>query len=127
MLEERPGSYRLCETLGLLLSDDTYHALVRHGDAQEASAGSLSVSLIEDSQHANLIVDRWADDGVPRNALQLTVPTLGFDREEIALRYEITKDLVFQMLAESSARGSSSRQARECPDLRFSYALGARD
>ncbi len=106
-----------------------YYELVGEGKrAQKTDGAGRSQSCsIEDSRTPNLIVDRWTDGTAPRNALQFAVPTLGFDREEIAVRYEVTNDLVFEVTAESSARGPSSRQARECPDLRFSYALGARD
>jgi hypothetical protein len=53
------------------------------------------------------------------------VPTLGFDREEIKVSYRVSEDLVFELEASSTAMGTSSRRIRECPDLRFTYELGA--
>jgi molecular chaperone DnaK len=124
MLDEHPGSYRLGETLGLLLSDETYHELVCTGGVPQGRSEGLSLSLVEDARQANLIVDRWASATHRRNAVQFSVPALGFDREEIQLRYGITDDLVFEIEAASSARGTASRRLRECADLRFSYDLG---
>jgi molecular chaperone DnaK len=126
MLDEHPGAYTVAETLGMLLSDESYHELLRSGEIAGAGHGSFSLSLIEDSQHASLIVDRWVSRDRPRNAFQFSVPTLGFDREEIKVSYRISEDLVFELEALSTALGASSRRIRECSDLRFTYELGAR-
>ena len=124
IVEQNPGNFRLAETLGLRLSDDKYFDLVRPGDRPVKESSSLSLALVEDSKAANIIVDSWTSDHVqPQTALQFSVPSMGFDQEEILLRYRLTEDLTFHITGQSRSRGRSSLVEHETGELRFGYEM----
>jgi molecular chaperone DnaK len=124
IVEQNPGNFTLAETLGLRLSDETYIELARPGDRPVEEPASLALSLVEDSKAANILVDRWTGDHAePSTALQFAVPSMGFDQEEILLRFRLTEDLTFHITGQSRARGSASLVERETGELRFGYEM----
>jgi len=125
IVEQNPGKFTLAETLGLRLSDDSYFDLARPGDRPAAETTSLALSLVEEAPAANIIIDkRRGDHSQPTAALQFSVPTMGFDQEEIRLEYRLTEDLTFHIMAQSKGRGPRSMVERETGELHFGYQMG---
>jgi molecular chaperone DnaK len=124
VLQSSGGGYETAESLGILLSDNTYYEIVQPGSRVDTNSHSLNLSLIEDAREANIVVAK-------RNSKQLDVErvlafgvgTLGFDLEAITLQYSITGDLVFRIQGESASVGPSSRTTREYGRMRFAYHL----
>jgi molecular chaperone DnaK len=124
IIEQNPGNFTLAETLGLRLSDETYFELARPGDRPVAAPSSLALALVEDSKEANIIVDKWSSEHAqPKTALQFSVQSMGFDQEEILLRYRLTEDLTFYIAGQSRSRGRASLVERETGELRFGYEM----
>ena len=124
LLQSRPGCFKLGESLGLQLSDGRRFDLVRPGDVSGRTRGSVSLALIEDSGSANIIIERHLNNGAkPETAIQFTVPTQGFDLEEIRLEYQLSEDLTFQVGAQSMAKTAADRVRLETGELRFVYAI----
>ncbi len=122
IIERNPGKFTLAETLGLRLSDETHLDLARPGARPTAESTSLSLALVDDAPAANVMIDRWTRERPePEPALQFSVPAMGFDQEEIILRYRLTEDLTFRISGESTKRGT--RAPEETGELRFGYQM----
>jgi molecular chaperone DnaK len=124
IVDQNPGNFTLAETLGLRLSDETYFELARPGDRPGKAPSSVALALVEDSNAANIIVDRWTEDHAQsQTALQFSVPSMGFDQEEVLLHYRLTEDLTFHITGQSRSRGRASLVERETGELRFGYEM----
>jgi molecular chaperone DnaK len=124
IVDQNPGNFTLAETLGVRLSDDRHFELACPGGRPVQEPSRLSLALIEDSKAANIIVDKWTTDHPQaQTALQFAVQSMGFDQEEIFLRYRLTEDLTFQIIGQSRSRGPASLIERETGDLRFGYEM----
>jgi len=125
LLEARPGQFALNETLALELSDGSNFALVARGASPTVNSFDLSVSLVEDARQANILVNRLpsGDHGSAQGLLQMAVPAMGFDKEDILLNYRLTEDLTFHLRGHSSARGIKAAVEQETEELLFSYKL----
>lgn len=122
----RPGHEEIAEELGLLLSDGSFYELVRTGDKAGDRPRELTISLIEESNDAHIIVARRKAEGAisnPERVLMFSAPTLGFDAEGIRLEYQLTQDLSFLIKAYSHVLGKRSEVSREYGKLRFAYRL----
>jgi len=124
IVEQNPGRFTLAETLGLRLSDHRHFVFARPGDRPAKDSSALSLALVEDSKAANIIIDKWTSDHTEQETpLQFTVKSMGFDQEEILLRYRLTEDLTFHITGESISRGPTSREVHETGELRFGYEM----
>jgi molecular chaperone DnaK len=124
IVNQNPGCFVLGESLALQLSDGTRFEMVAPGDTAGRAPRSVSVALVEDSRAANIIIDRRIENASERQtALQFSVPTQGFDLEEIRLDYLLTDDLTFRVVGRSFARNQGSKVERETGELRFRYVL----
>ena len=124
VVQRNPGCFVLAESLALQLSDGAYFDLVRPGDHSGSAKGTVSLALVEDAASANIIIERKSEHGNEREtALQFSVPTQGFDLEEIRLDYLLTEDLTFHVSGRSLARTKASKQERETGELRFRYSI----
>ena len=126
MVEGSTGGYETAESIGIILSDNSYYELIQPGERAFGSPRSISLSLVEDSRQANIIIAKRGLDGhagTPARILEFGVGTLGFDLEHIDLSYSISDDLILRVEALSRALGSGSRGMREYDKLRFGYQL----
>jgi molecular chaperone DnaK len=123
VLDQYPGNYVLAEDLGVLLSDDTFHPMLRAGDTPVGSRRTVSLALVEDTTHAEIPIVASNGGSAPDPVLTLVAPALGFDRERIELSCGIDADLVLHCAAQSDARGGSGASATY-ETLRFTYEVG---
>jgi len=126
ILEQAPGNYETAESIGVVLSDNSFYEIVKGGERIDDATRHLRVSLVEDARQANIILAKRASttkNGAVEPFLSFGVDTLGFDLEPLELSYGINRDLVFRVRAESGARGRSSAVQNEYSKLRFTYHL----
>ena len=124
VLQKSPGCFALGESLALQLSDGTYYKLVSPGNRSGSTKQSVSLALVEDTRAANIIIQRQTDHTAePETALQFSIPTQGFDLEEIRLDYLLTEDLTFHIAGGSLAKNEATSVERETGELRFTYAI----
>ena len=124
VLQKNPGCFTLGESLALQLSDGTHFELVHPGDRSGSTKRSVSLALVEDARAANIIIQRQINQiAEPETALQFSIPTQGFDLEEIRLDYLLTEDLTFHVAGRSLAKSEAVRVERETGELRFMYAI----
>jgi molecular chaperone DnaK len=110
IVEQATGGYELAESLGIILSDNSYYELVSPGARSGGPDRSVVLSLVEDARQANIIIDKRPNLTSPTSerVLAFGVNTLGFNLEELRLRYRITPDMMLQVEA-----GSESLSPRE--------------
>ena len=126
MVEGSKGGYETAESIGIILSDNSFYELIQPGERLFASPRSVSLSLVEESRQANIIIAKRGLDGLggtPARILEFGVDTLGFDLEQIDLSYSINDNLILRIEALSRTLGSRSRGLREYDKLRFGYHL----
>jgi molecular chaperone DnaK len=103
-LAANPGSYRIAESVGLVLADGEYHPIFPAGTCLEDAEFDLNFGLVEEARTA--VFDFATRNGgarPPKRMGTLNVPVLGFRDEIIKLRCEVTEDLVFQSAAASDS------------------------
>jgi hypothetical protein len=71
----------------------------------------------------NLVIATQEGHDEPERAEYLQVPTLGFDAEEIILKYELTQDLTFRTVAENARIHAGGIRTCEVGKLRFTYRI----
>lgn len=121
MLNARPGSYELAESVYLGLSDGTTIELLTSGSSVSHEPREINLVLVEDASQANLIFQRAVPGQPPRTCGYVSVPTLGFLQEDLRLRYEVEPELSLQMEAAGARCGQA--KALEVADLRFLYRI----
>ena len=129
VVDSLPGGYETAESIGIILSDGTFYTIVGPHERPYESPHEAQVALVEDSRQANIILARADSERVNGDAptteriLEMGVATAGFDSEAIRISYNVTRDLVFRVEAQSRALGKESNQIREYGNLRFAYEI----
>ena len=96
-LAANPGSYRIAESVGLILADGEYHSIFPAGTHLDEAQFDLNFGLVEEARTAVFdFATRNGSARPPKRMGTLNVPVLGFRDEIIKLRCEVTEDLVFQ-------------------------------
>jgi len=126
LVSRTPGRHETAESIGVVLSDNSLHELIREGDVLTHEPNSLSLSLVEDAQQANFIIAKHANGrrhlANPETVIEFGVPTAGFDLEYLDLRYCIDPDLVLKV--ESRSRSLGAREVvREYGNIRCAYRI----
>jgi molecular chaperone DnaK len=125
IVETSPGGYELAESIGVILSDNSFYEIVSRGERPWQDQRSLVLSLIEDAKQANIIIDKrpHAQSPLSERVMSFGVSTLGFNLEEIQLRYSINSDLMLRLEAVSSRLSQSDVARHEYGKLLFAYRL----
>jgi molecular chaperone DnaK len=123
-VQSSAGGYELAESIGIVLSDNSYYEILHPGSRVNGSRDSLTVSLVEDTRQANIVVATRSLPQSPfKNVLRFGVSTLGFDLEPINLCYGVSGDLVLTIEAQSASFGPRSRTIQNFGQLRFAYHI----
>lgn len=125
IVELSPGGYETAESIGIMLSDNSFYEIIGPGERASDRPREIALSLTEDSRQANIIIDKRAkrDSTSSERILAFSVDTLGFDLEELRLNYNISHDLVLKIQAASIAMGSRGGASGEYGKLRFAYHI----
>lgn len=126
LVARSPGNYEIAESIGILLSDNSFYELIREGERTSPDAKTVSLALVEEAKQANIIVAKHVNGRrrlmAPEHILEFGVDTNGFDLECIDLSYRIDPDLVLEMKAHSRAR-VNYEIIRQYGKLRFAYQV----
>ena len=126
LVSRTPGRHETAESIGIVLSDNSFHELIREGDVLTQEPNCVSLSLVEDAKQANFIIAKHANSRRQlqnhETIMEFGVPTSGFDLEYLDLRYCIDPDLVLKL--ESRSRSLGTRQVvREYGNIRCAYRI----
>lgn len=124
IVEQSTGGYETAESIGVLLSDNSFYEIIACGERVFDKPREVALSLVEDSRQANIVIEKRAqrDSAGSDKILAFSVETLGFDLEELKLNYTISHDLILKIRAFSAVAGES-HCAREYGKLRFAYHI----
>jgi molecular chaperone DnaK len=124
ILQRNPGAFELSESIAIELSDGSFLDLFKGGDQAGKANAALTVALIEDARTANVLLHRRSR---PEDRygllLQVPVPVMGFDLEDIHLGLELTRDLTLGVTARSGRLNGDNAIRKETQELRFAYSL----
>jgi len=125
IVELSPGGYETAESIGIMLSDNSFYEIIGCGERPFDRPRELGLSLVEDSRQANIIIERRSnrDSTGSERMLAFSVDTLGFDLEQLKLTYSISQDLILKVRASSTAMGSRDGAGGEYGKLRFAYNI----
>jgi molecular chaperone DnaK len=126
ILEQSPGSYEIAESIGVVLSDNSFYEIVQSGERVHSSPRRVRLCLVEDARQANIVLAKRglnSRSAAIETFLSFGIDTLGFNLEALELSYMVTRDLVFRTWAESAVAGNSGVVQREFSKLRFGYHL----
>jgi molecular chaperone DnaK len=125
LVELSSGGYELAESIGVVLSDNSFYEIVRRGERVWDEPRSLALSLVEDAKQANIIVEKRPHRGstTSERIAAFSVNTLGFDLEEIRLAYSISPDLMLRLEAGSTSLAGSEAVQQEYGKLLFAYRI----
>lgn len=125
IVEQSPGGYETAESIGVVLSDNSFYEIIAPGERVYDRPREIALSLVEDSRQANIIVEkRSRQSGLgSERILAFGVDTLGFDLEELRLSYAISEDLILKFRAVTAAMSQRDSVARDYGKLRFSYHI----
>jgi molecular chaperone DnaK len=126
LVSRTPGWHETAESIGVMLSDNSLHELIREGEVLTHEQNSLSLSLVEDAQQANFIIAKHANGrrklAKPEMVMEFGVPTAGFDLEYLDLEYCIDPDLVLKIQSRSRSLGARD-VVREYGNIRCAYRI----
>jgi molecular chaperone DnaK len=124
IVQASSGGYELAESIGFVLSDNSYYEVLSPGWRVKPERDVMTVSLVEDSRQANIVVARRQSEAAgAETILRFSIPTLGFDLEPLTLRYGVSSDLIFTIEGDSGSFGPLSRTSRTFGELRFAYHI----
>jgi molecular chaperone DnaK len=129
ILSSNFGAYISSQNIGLRLSDDTVFHMVREGDVIDNESSRMSFGLVEDTDHARLVVvesrNATAQEtaGSQRSLDYISVPAYGFPNEPIVVDWHIDSDLLLNVTAQSERKGKRTKKRLTYDELRFSYQL----
>ncbi len=90
ILSELQPAYKLQQSFGVLLSDDSFYPILQAGQSVPYTANELRFGVVEDTKNAVFV---FADEA--KNILKrINVPIKGFTTERILLKCNIDNDLV---------------------------------
>jgi molecular chaperone DnaK len=119
------GSFRLNDTLGVLLSDGTLYPIFEGGKSVVGDKRDpITFSLTEDSLDAHFI---FADGSGKNTYATLSVPTKGFYTEKLELYAELCDDQTAQISVCNKTMGDNATQTCKINKLTFFYDTKALD
>lgn len=121
-----PGCYRMAESIGVVLSDDQFHAIFPVNTKQESARSTLHFGLVEDATTATFNFAARNGDERAMHIGELHTPCFGFRDELIELDCHITADLVFEANGDSEAK-PQRKQSFKYDMLRWMYELPESD
>lgn len=117
-LSVNPGQYFLAQSVGVIMSDDSFYPILKEGEPVIIDDQiSCTFALVEDSDTANFIFS----DGMGVSLGNLHAPTYGFFKEKIDLKTAVDKNLILTVVVKSQNR--SVKNTWNFTGLRLNYQL----
>ena len=119
-----PGSYYANQSVGIILSDNSFFELLAPDTALDKWSMECHFGIVDTNKEARFIFGGSPDiDESKERFRALAVPTYRFLQEQIVLRAMVDEDLVFKVIAGSTMRPSEFRRVWEYSQLKCYYKL----
>lgn len=124
MLAMTPGEYYSSQSIGVVLSDQSYYELLSPNTPVKGWRASCNFGIVDSSREARFIFGGSPDiDSSPDRYKTLTVPAYRFLQEQITLETSIDTNMVFNAVACSNMRPKELRGLWEYTQLKCYYKL----
>lgn len=119
-----PGSYYSNQSVGIVLSDNSYFELLSPNTALNNWNMECHFGIVDTNMEARFVFGGSPDiEESPERFKVLSVPAYKFLQEQVLLRAMVDKDMVFKVVAGSTMRPSEYRRVWEYPQLKCYYKL----
>ena len=119
-----PGSYYSNQSIGIVLSDNSYFELLSSNTPIESWSVECNFGIIDTNKEARFVFGGSPDiEESPERFKSLSVPTYRFLQEQIILRAFVDENMVFRVIAGSSMRTKEFRRVWQYAQLKCFYRL----
>lgn len=119
-----PGSYYSNQSIGLVLSDNSYFELLAPNTDLNDWNMECHFGIVDSNKEARFVFGGSPDiDESPERFRVLAIPAYRFLQEQIGLKALVDKDKVFKVIAGSNMRPKEYRRVWEYPQLKCYYRL----
>lgn len=126
MLSRSPGSFKINQDIGVVLSDNSFYPLIRKGNELSTKFPDFRFGVVEETNDARFMFsDGTGSTNADHSSIlgYLTVPVYGFNREQLILQIFVDKDFICHIRIKSDRRPSEYSRTWMYPKLRFYYEL----
>lgn len=119
-----PGSYYSNQSVGIVLSDNSYFELLGPNTPLNNWNTECHFGIVDTNREARFIFGGSPDiEESPERFKILSVPAYRFLQEQIVLKAMVDSDMMFKVVAGSTMRPSEYRRVWEYPQLKCYYKL----
>ncbi|OUP58769.1 Hsp70 family protein [Butyricicoccus pullicaecorum] len=127
MLAMTPGSYYSNQSIGIVLSDNSYYEILKPDTAIQGWSHTCHFGIVDSSKEARFVFGGSPDiDSSPEKYKTLSVPAYRFLQEQIVLQTSIDQNMVFTAVAGSNMRTEEFHRLWEYTQLKCYYKLPGR-
>ena len=124
MLATTPGEYFSNQSVGIVLSDNSYYEILKPDTPIFGWSHTCNFGIVDSSQEARFVFGGSPDiENSPERFKTLSVPAYRFLQEKIELQATIDKNMIFTAVAGSNMRPKEYQRIWEYPQLKFYYKL----
>lgn len=119
-----PGAYYSNQSIGIVLSDNSFFALLSPDTPLENWSTECHFGIVDTNTEARFVFGGSPDiEESPDRFKSLSVPAYRFLQEQIILRALVDKNMVFRVIAGSTMRPSEYRRVWDYSQLKCYYKL----
>ena len=119
-----PGAYYSNQSIGIVLSDNSYFALLSPDTPLEDWSMECHFGIVDTNKEARFVFGGSPDiEESPARFKSLSVPAYRFLQEQIILRAFVDNNMVFKVVAGSTMRPSEYRRVWDYSQLKCYYKL----
>lgn len=119
-----PGSYYSNQSVGIVLSDNSYFELLAPDTKLSGWSAEYHFGIVDTSREARFVFGGSPDiDESPSRFKSLEVPAYRFLQEQLILHAMVNTDMVFNAIAGSNMRPNEFKRVWEYPQLKCYYKL----
>lgn len=124
LLAKHPGVYRSNQSVGVILSDDSYFELLGKDEKLQGWEKMVNFGVVDTSEEARFVF-AGSDDikKLPDHNNVLSIPGYKFLQERIKLTARVTDDMVFEAQGQSNIHMTEKSKLWEYPSLKCYYEI----
>ena len=123
-LSMTPGSYYSNQSVGIVLSDNSYFELLPKDTSISGWKKECHFGIVDTNKEARLVFGGSPDiEESPERFKSLEVPAYRFLQEQLIIQALVDSDLVFRVIAGSTMRPKEFQRVWEYPQLKCYYKL----
>lgn len=123
-LSMTPGAYYSNQSIGIILSDNSYFELLKPNTRLKNWSSAFNFGIVDTNEEARFVFGGSPDiDTSSEKYRSLHIPAYRFLQEQIKVTALVDRDMVFRVMAASSMRTDEFNRVWEYPRLKCYYKL----